>query len=109
MNPECAAEFAAIATNYENLRDRFDRLEDTFAEGIESLRRYLKEEYAQSIEFRMSALTSRLEAAEKQIGVMQKTLNDVSKKIVYATGGIAMLAFLIGLAVSLLPKLAGGK
>lgn len=101
MNPYCAAEFASIASNYENLAERMDRFEAKFDEGFEGLRAYLKDEYAQSINFRISALTSRIEVTEKQIIGMQKTLNEVSKKIIYATGGIAMLTFLIGLAVSL--------
>ncbi len=106
MNPYCAAEFASIASNYENLAERMDRFEAKFDEGIESLRSYLKEEYAQSIDFRITALTARIEVTEKQITGMQKTLNDVSKKIIYATGGIAMMTFLVGLAVSLV-KLFG--
>lgn len=109
MNPYCAAEFASIATNYQNLTERMDRLETKFDAGMESLRSYLKEEYAQSIDFRISALTARIEVTEKQIAGMQKTLNEVSKKIVYASGGIAVLSFLIGVAVSLLPRLLGGK
>jgi hypothetical protein len=107
MNPYCAAEFASIASNYENLAERMDRFEAKFDEGIESLRSYLKEEYAQSIDFRISALTARIEVTEKQIAGMQKTLNEVSRKIVYASGGNAVLAFLLGLAVSLLPKILG--
>lgn len=98
---EHTAEFAAIAANYENLTDRMDRLEDSIEKSIESLRLYLKEEYAQAIEFRISALSARLEASEKQISDMKKTLDGVSKKIVYATGGVAMLTFLLGLAISL--------
>ena len=107
MNPYCAAEFASIAANYKNLEERMDRFEAKFDEGIESLRSYLKEEYAQSIDFRISALTARIEVTEKQIAGMQKTLNDVSKKIVYASGGIAVLAFISGLASSILPKILG--
>lgn len=107
MNPYCAAEFASIAANYENLAERMDRFEAKFDEGIESLRSYLKEEYAQSIDFRISALTARIEVTEKQITGMQKTLNDVSRKIVYASGGIAVLAFISGLASSILPKILG--
>ncbi len=109
VSPECAAEFAAIAANYEHLRDRLDRLDTTIVAGLESLRAYLKDEYSQSIDHRISALASRLEAAERKIASMQETLDGLSKKILYATGGIAMLTFLIGLAVSLLPKLLGGR
>lgn len=50
MNPFCSAEFAVIAEHYEQLSDR-----------ISELRIYLKEEYLQAIDHRLSAQAIRIE------------------------------------------------
>jgi len=90
------------------LRERVEACEKSLTEGLASIRKYLREEYAQSIENRMSVLSMRLDAAERQITEMHKSIDGLSKKIIAAMGGIAVLTFLMGIASTLLAGFLGG-
>ncbi len=106
---EYTAEFAVIAKQYEYLRERMDAYEKSLTEGLASIRQYLKEDYAQAIEGRISMLALRLDAAERQISEMHKSIDALSKKIISAMGGIAVLTFLMGIAATLVAGFLGGK
>jgi chromosome segregation ATPase len=106
---EHTAEFAVIAKQYEYLRERMDAYEKSLTEGLASIRQYLKEDYAQAIENRISMLSLRLDAAERQITEMHKSIDALSKKIISAMGGIAVLTFLMGIAATLVAGFLGGK
>ena len=107
MNPDCSAEFARIAANYGHLAERIDRLDTAMSASIDRLQRYLKEEYAESINFRVDALSTRLATAEEQVRAVRVTLTGLSRRAIYAAGGLAAIAFVLGLIASALPVLAG--
>ncbi|MBN2536394.1 MAG: hypothetical protein JXB88_26155 [Spirochaetales bacterium] len=100
-NPDCSAQFAKIAEQYKYLREGMKKSEETFTRGIEAVHKYLKEEFTAAIEKRINGL-------EQDLRETKKALSKINKKIFIATGGVAVLTFLIGLAVPFVIKLIGG-
>lgn len=107
-NPDYGRELAVVAQQYKYLCERMDRQEHAIEEGLESIRRYLKDEYAQAIEHRVAMLSGRLDSAERQIAEMRQSVDSLTRKVLVSAGGIAVLVFLIQFSGTLISGALGG-
>ena len=92
-DPACAATFATIETNLENMTSK-----------MEELKTYIKDEFAKMIQKQFDEQAKRFEEQSRRIAALEKFRDDIVKKIAYAMGAFAVIFFILQIVIQFLVK-----